>query len=115
AEVGAIEGDAAAGRLVEPGQELDQRGLARAVLADQGQLLARTQVERDAGEGRAIAAGIGERDVLEGQAVSRALTDDPGAGRRDHRGLEELVQVGQVEVVLVHATDRGERRAQGRL
>ena len=45
AEVVAVEQDAALVRIVEPGEQLDQRRLARAVLADQRQHLARRERE----------------------------------------------------------------------
>ena len=44
-EIHAVEQDPALGRVVEPGQQLDQRGLAGAVLAHQRDPLARRQRE----------------------------------------------------------------------
>ena len=42
-----VEPDRAAVGLVDPGEDLDQRALARPVLADEGMDLARDEVERD--------------------------------------------------------------------
>ena len=114
-QVGAVEDDAAAGRFVEPGEELDERGLAGPVLSDQRQLAAGRQVEAHPLERGSIAAGIGEGDVLEADAVARLRTDGDRAARRRHLGLEQLVQVRQVQVVLVHAADGGQGGRQRRL
>jgi hypothetical protein len=46
----AVDADLAAVRLVDAGQDLHQRGLARAVLAHQGVNLARAQIEADAAQ-----------------------------------------------------------------
>ena len=59
---------------------------------------------RSAGVGR---AGIGERHVLEAHAVARVGPAQLVAARlRRLRWLEELVQVREIQVVLVHAADR---------
>ena len=69
----------------------------------------------DAVERRTLAARIRERDRLEAEAVAWTRADGARAGRRRDRRLEELVERREVEVVLVHAADRRERRAERRL
>ncbi len=46
--------------LVDPGQHLDQGGLARAVLSDDGQNLAAVEVERDVVERLGSGEGLGD-------------------------------------------------------
>ena len=70
AQVVAVEQDAALVRVVEPREQLDQRGLAGAVLADQREDLAGAQVERQPAHRPALGAGIAKADVLEREALS---------------------------------------------
>jgi hypothetical protein len=49
-QLAAVEADAAGARRLEPGDKVQERGLARAALADQRQHLAGSQVEVDAVE-----------------------------------------------------------------
>ena len=58
-QVGAVDGDPAAGRLVHPGQQLDQRGLAGAVVADDGHHRAGRQPQVDVGQDLDVGAGVG--------------------------------------------------------
>ena len=71
-EVDAIHQDATAGRLVQPAQELHERGLAGAVLADDGDHRAGLQIQADIVEHAALRARIGEGHVLEADALRRA-------------------------------------------
>src|SRR5262249_38305770 len=59
----ALEGDAAPLRLIEAVDDVEHRGLARTVRADNGADLAFTDVERDAGH--RLDAAEGERHVLD--------------------------------------------------
>src|SRR5262249_59509705 len=59
----ALEGDAAPLRLIEAVDDVEQRGLARAVWADNGADLAFTDIERDAGH--RLDAAERERHVLD--------------------------------------------------
>ena len=71
-EVEAVEQDPAAGRAIQAGQQLDQRGLAGAVLADQGQALAGLDVQIDVRQRGRGGVGVDELHVLEADAVARA-------------------------------------------
>ena len=70
-EVDAVDQDAALVGIVEPGQQLDDGGLAGAVLADQRQRLAGLQREVQAAHRPALGVGIAEADILEDDALSR--------------------------------------------
>ena len=69
AQVVAVEQDAALVGVVEARQQLDQRGLAGAVLADQRQHLAGVQREGQVAHRPALGARIAEADVLEREAL----------------------------------------------
>ena len=69
AQVVAVEQDAALVGVVEPRQQLHQRGLAGAVLADQRHHLARLQGEAEMAHRPALGAGIDEADILEHEAL----------------------------------------------
>ena len=72
-EVGSIDEDAAARRLVHLRQQLDQRRLAGAVLADDRDHRAGRQIEIDVVEHEPLGAGIRKRDVIEADALGQAL------------------------------------------
>ncbi len=114
-QVEAVEEDPPGVGGVEAGQQLDQGGLPRAVLADQGQALPGAQVQGDLAQGRRLAAGIGEADALEAHPVPRVGAGGQAAGRLRHLLLQVLVEIGEVEVVLVHAADRREAGRDRRL
>ncbi len=70
-QVGAVGGDPARGRVVEPGHQLDQRGLAGAGLADEGDGLPGGYPQADSGQRVALlpallGGAVGEAHVLEG-------------------------------------------------
>ena len=65
--------DAAARRLIQPAQELHERGLAGAVLAHDGHHRAGLEVQADVLEHQALRAGIGEGHVLEANPVGEPL------------------------------------------
>ena len=65
AQVGAVDLDGARRRVVEPAQQLGERGLAGAVLADDGQRRAGRDRQVEAAEHLALGAWVGERDVAE--------------------------------------------------
>src|SRR3546814_15295766 len=107
-QIAAVEQDTAGVGRVQPGQQLDQGGLAGAVLADQRQRLAWTDVQVDVLQRRGVGAGVGEADVLEADAVAGVRALDRRALRGGHRGFQVFVQRRQVQVVLVHRSE--ERR-----
>ena len=110
AQVAAVERDPAARRLVEPREQLDQRGLARAVLADDRELAAGRDVQVDAVERELARARIRERRRPRSARRRRASVPSVAVPPRRHRRrVEELVEVRQVQVVLVHAADVAER------
>jgi len=89
-------------RAVEARHQLDQRGLARSVLADERELLRRTKMERDAAQRRLRCARVREPHVLEAEPVLGARTARLRAGLRNRRRRrEEREELGHVEDVLV--------------
>ena len=56
-----------------PGEQLDQRRLAGAVLADDGHDGAGREADVDVVERQAVGAGVAERDVLEADAVDEPV------------------------------------------
>ena len=81
AQVGAIEQDPALGRVVEPRQELDERRLAGAVLADQRDLLAGRERKAQIAHCPALGAGIAKADVA-GTRSRRGSARERGGLRR---------------------------------
>lgn len=88
AYVGAVGQDPAAGRVVEPGDQLDQGGLARAGLADERDGLSGGDGQGDAGEGLLLVA-VGEVDVLEGDLAAQPAHLGGGGGVLRGGGLLE--------------------------
>ena len=72
-EVDAVDGDAPGRRAVHPGQQLDERRLAGAVLADDRHDGAGRQQHVDVVEGEAFGARVAERHVLEADAVAQPV------------------------------------------
>ena len=70
-DVDAVDRDAARRRAVHAGEQLDQRRLAGAVLADDGHDGAGRQRDVDVVEGQAVGAGVAERHVLEADPVAQ--------------------------------------------
>ena len=91
--------DAALVGIVEPGQQLDDGGLAGAVLADQRQRLAGLQREVQVAHRPALGVGIAEADILEDDALADRLRERLRVGRqRDGRlDVEEGEQVVEIE------------------
>ena len=87
-----IEHDASLARHVQPREELDQRRLARAILTDQGELLAGREVQVHAFERPSLLTGVLEPDVLEAQAILWFGANDASAISRWCGLLEELVE-----------------------
>ena len=110
AEVHAVEQDPALGRVVEPGQQLDQRGLARAVLAHQREPLARRAARsRVRAPPSCSEPGIAEPHALEHEARSGsapAPAAPPGLRRMPGSSSRKREQVVQVEALLVHLRQR---------
>ena len=65
AQVGAVDADGAAGRVIQPGDQRAEGGLARSGLAGQGERGAGRDVQVDGGQGGAVGAGVGEAGILE--------------------------------------------------
>ena len=78
-------------------------------------LLPGREVQRHVLERRLLGSGVGEAHVLETHAVLgvRAVQCVPGRAR--HVSLQVFVQRRQVQVVLIHAADRGQHRRYRRL
>ena len=109
--------------LVDAGEDLDQRALARAVLPDQRMDAARAQVERHAGQGLRgceLLADVGEPDAGGSRGLRRdgdrhvaaplrdqGHLDPAGPQVPDHLGGRAVV--GQDRVDLVGAAERRER------
>ena len=84
AQVDAVEPHGARGRVHQPGQQLGQRGLARAGLADDRDPGVRRRSSRSMSCSTGGAAGVGEPDVRRTAIVDRPV-GQPGAGRRRGR------------------------------
>ena len=97
-QVDAIDRDATLVGIVEPGEELDDGGLASTVLAHQRQRLAGLEGKAQVADGPAIGIGIAEADIFEGNALADRRRKRLGTGRRqDGRlDLEEAEQVIQI-------------------
>src|SRR5205085_867402 len=100
-EVDAVDGDPAGRRLVEPEQQFRECTLAGAILADQRDPLARTNLQVDSVESRAISAGIGKCDVFEANVTG----GDVPAGRlyaapliHEIKVVKEIADVAKVIV-----------------
>ncbi len=109
AEVDPVERDRAGGRVVEPGDQVAERRLARAAAADQGDRLARLDLQVDVAQHQPAGAGIGEADVLEGDpAGDGGLGDGARAGAVGHfarlgQQVEHAVEAREVVLELGHA------------
>ena len=79
AQIAAVERDPALGRLVEPGEQLDQRGLAATVLADDRELAARPDVQIDRCE-RDLASRSNVAGVILNKARYLEKTEGYGYG-----------------------------------
>ena len=69
AQIAPVEQHAALGRVVEAREQLDERRLAGAVLADEREALAPRHEEIDAAQRPAFGVGVAEADVLEANAL----------------------------------------------
>ena len=81
----AVDQDLTRRRLVELAEQLHERGLARAVFADDGHHRAGRQLERDVLEHQPLGAGIGERHVLQADARARNCAGHGHVGLGDER------------------------------
>ena len=86
-QVDAVDLDAPAVGRVHPGEQLDQRGLAGAVLADDGDDRAGGQVEADVVEHQPVGARVAERHVVEADAVVEAVGRRAVGARLGCRGI----------------------------
>src|SRR5204863_3286741 len=108
AQIDAVEQDAAFGRVVQPREELGDRRLARAVLADERDPLAGCDREIHVPDRPAVASRISEADALEDEAHPDRTGYRRRAGLRvDGRlHLEEDEEVAEVEALLVDVARR---------
>ena len=117
-KVDTVEEDPTGCRVVEAGDELDQGRLPRPVAADDGDGLAGTDREADIGDRVFVSTRIPERDVLE-HDLTHGLADlgdtcprvGPIGGRLmldPDRRRQQLEQVVEIEVVLVHRAEPAE-------
>ena len=99
AQVAPVQQDPALVGVVQPRQQLHQRGLAGAVLADQRQHLARGELEVQPAQRPFLGVRIAEAHVLEREAARDRPRYRHGTGRAaDLRlDLEERIQVVQVQ------------------
>src|SRR6056297_3319944 len=105
ADIGAIEGEAAPIGIVEPRHQLDQRRLARAVLAHERHEFARWQMQIDPLERRRSGLGIGEVYALEAQAVLKGFGEGRwlGGGCKLRLDLQKREELAEIELVFVEA------------
>ena len=68
-QVDAVQSDAPLSRCIQPAEQLDQSGLARSIGADQCQMLARVDSERNVMQGLAGASGIAEPHLVEDDSL----------------------------------------------
>ena len=103
AKIDPIEQDPAFGGVVEPGEQLRQRRLAGAILADERDALARTEREAHVPHGPSLAPRVAKADVLEHEAVPNRRRHRRRARLRCDRRLhlEEQKQVAQVQPLFV--------------
>ena len=86
-EVDAVDLDAPRGRVVEPGEQLDQGGLPGAVVTDDGDDSTGGQVEGDVVEDQAVGPGVAERHVVERDPVLEPVGWRAVAARIDCGGV----------------------------
>src|SRR3984957_15399578 len=101
-----IQEDSSPGGLVQAGEQLDQGGLARAVLPDQGEALPGPHVQIDVRQRRSGRAGIDELDVLEADAVAGTGTPLRIPAAAADRLFQIFVEIRQIEIVFVQAAHR---------
>ncbi len=83
AQVAPVEQHTTLGRIVEPGQQLDDRGLAGAVLADQRHDLARWSARSRWRTAQALGAGVAVAHILEHEALADGVRHRERRCRRD--------------------------------
>src|SRR5690606_12331380 len=86
--------------LIQPGEQLDEGRLPRAVQADEGEALAGPDRQADVADRGRLRPGIREGYVLEHEPRLGRRALDGLAEPRPRRLLEILVEVRKVEVVL---------------
>ena len=92
AQVDAVDLDRAGLRVVEPAEQLGERGLAGAVLADDGQRRAGGDRQVEALEHRPAAGRVGEGDIAEADLARRHAGGRPGAADQRAGGGHRLLQ-----------------------
>ncbi len=106
-EVDPVDGDASLVRIVEPGQQLDDGGLACAILANQRQGLASLEGEIEMADRPGLRVGIAEAHILEDDALPDWCGEGLGIGRREN-GRLDLEEAEQVIEIHRLAGDLGE-------
>ena len=97
-QVDSVQQKLAFGHVVEPGDQVDQRGLARTGTADHTDRLAWCDREGQVGEGAFVRAVVGERNIPEFQPGS--------AFYRDHLAVPFIGDTGQGVEHLLHPRTR---------
>src|SRR5204863_9363915 len=110
-EVDVVQQDPSLGRVVEAREELRDRRLPRAVLADERDALSRRDREAHVPDRPPVAARILKADVFEQEAAANWPGHAEGARLRTDRRLhlEEDEQILQVETLLVDVARREEK------
>ena len=99
AQIVAVQHHVALVGIVEAREQLDQRGLAGAVLAHQRQHFAGAQREVEVAHRPALGARVAEADVVEGEALADRLRERQRTGARAYLrlDLEEREEVVEIE------------------
>ena len=108
-QVHPIQQYSAPGRVVEPGEKLDQGGLARAVGAHHGQGLARLQLEVQVLQHQGVCAGVREAHLLQDDTRGQRPDHAASAPLRQHRQLgghiEEVEEQGEIQQAFVRVAE----------
>ena len=99
AQIAAVEQDAAFVGVVQAREQFDERGLARAVLADEREHFVGAQFEIQAAQRPALGFGIAEADAFEHEAARDRARDRDRVGLRANlrHDLEERIQIVEVQ------------------
>ena len=109
-QVHPVEQDASLIRVVQAGQQLHERRLARPVLTHEGDPLARLEREGEVPHRPPVRARVAKSHVLELESPHDRQRHDPrpGPGRNPRLHVEEGEQVRQIQALLEHLRQRQE-------
>ena len=111
-EIDAVHRDAALVGVIEPGQQLDDGGLARAILAHQSQRLAGLEGKVQMAQRPGVGIGIAEANILKHHAGLDRLGKRLGLGRRNDGWLD--LEEGE-QVIKIHRLPGNLGKAQQQL